>query len=91
MSYHPGPNYSKLHFEGFPAFLISILVVLAVGSVFRPAGYILLLIGIATFALALVPILRRSRRRDDKLEQQMFGGHVFDDQDDKPNGSRTAR
>ena len=83
MQYHPGPNYSRLHFEGFPAFLISILVVLAVGSVFRPAGYILLLVGIVTFALLLAPILRRSRRQDDKIEEQLFGGHVFDDKNEK--------
>lgn len=83
MQYHPGPNYGKLHFEGFPAFLISILVVFAVGSVFNPAAYILLLSGIATFALALVPILRITRRRDDKLEKRMFGGHLDDDDKDE--------
>ena len=83
MQYHPGPNYSKLSFSGFPAFLISILVILGVGSVFHPAAYILMLVGIATIGLALVPVIRMRRRRDDKRDEQMFGGHLFDDKDDE--------
>jgi len=64
-------------FGGLPALIFAVFIFLAVGSIFNPFEYLLMLVGIEIAALALVPLVRRLRQRDTHEEELLFGGHFL--------------
>ena len=78
MQYHPGINMSRIQsFGGLPALIFVVFIVCAVGRIFNPFEYLLMLVVIEVAALAVVPLVRRLRQRDSREEQRLFGGHFL--------------
>src|SRR5262245_30450055 len=91
MKYHPGPNLSKMRFSGgLPALLWVIFIVMSVGSAIRPLEYITILVSVCILGIALVPLLRRLRKRDSETEERLFGGHVFEGDRERSAAERRA-